>query len=111
IGGASISDLTSNTNYPNNSTGSEQLSSLEGPTNWGDNYGARIRGYIHPATTGTYTFWVAGDHNTDLYLSADDSPANSTRIAYLSGWANSREWNKYSTQQSAAINLVAGQKY
>lgn len=111
IGGTSISDLTSNTNYPNSSTGSEQISNLEGPTNWGDNYGARIRGYIHPATTGTYTFWVAGDDNIDLYLSSDDSPANSTRIAYLSGWTNSREWNKYSTQQSAAINLVAGQKY
>jgi hypothetical protein len=29
----------------------------------------------------------------------------------VSGWTNSREWNKYSTQQSVTINLVAGQKY
>ncbi len=29
----------------------------------------------------------------------------------MTGWTNSREWNKYSTQQSTTINLVAGQKY
>jgi xyloglucan-specific exo-beta-1,4-glucanase len=111
ISGTAISDLTSNTNYPNTPSGSEQLTSLEGATNWADNYGTRIRGYIHPTTSGSYTFWVAGDDNVDLYLSTDDTPANSSKIAYVSGWTNSKVWDKYSTQQSAAINLVAGQKY
>jgi hypothetical protein len=111
ISGTAISNLTSNANYPNNPSGSGQLSSLEAPTNWADNYGTRIRGYIHPAASGSYTFWVAGDDNTELYLSTSDNPASATRIAYVNGWTNSREWNKYSTQQSATINLVAGQKY
>jgi hypothetical protein len=111
ISGTAISSLTSNANYPNNPTGSGQLTSLEAPTNWADNYGTRIRGYIHPTASGSYTFWVAGDDNTELYLSTSDNPASATRIAYVNGWTNSREWNKYSTQQSATINLVAGQKY
>jgi hypothetical protein len=111
ISGTTISSLTSNTNYPNNPTGSVQITSLEGPTNWADNYGTRIRGYIYPPASGSYTFWVAGDDNTDLYLSTSDNPASSSRIAYVNGWTNSREWNKYSTQQSTTINLVAGQKY
>ncbi len=111
ISGTAISNLTSSTNYPNSPSGSEQLTSLEGPTNWADNYGTRIRGYIHPTTSGSYTFWVAGDDNTDFYLSSDANPSNTTRIAYVSGWTNSKEWNKFSTQQSAAINLTAGQKY
>jgi xyloglucan-specific exo-beta-1,4-glucanase len=111
ISGTAISDLTSNANYPNNPTGSGQLTSLEGPTNWADNYGTRIRGYIYPPASGSYTFWLAGDDNTELYLSTSDNPANASRIAYVSGWTNSREWNKYSTQQSVTINLVAGQKY
>ncbi|MFC0772159.1 T9SS type A sorting domain-containing protein [Terrimonas alba] len=111
INGTAISNLTSNTNYPNNPTGSGQLTSLEAPTNWADNYGTRIRGYIHPTASGSYTFWVAGDDNTELYLSTSDNPASASRIAYVNGWTNSREWNKYSTQQSAAVNLVAGQKY
>ena len=111
ISGTTINSLTSNTNYPNSPTGSGQLTSLEGPTNWADNYGTRIRGYIHPTVSGSYTFWVAGDDNTDLYLSTSDNPANSSRIAYVNGWTSSRQWNKYSTQQSTTINLVAGQKY
>ncbi len=111
ITGTTISSLTSNSNYPGNPSGSVQITSLEGPTNWADNYGTRIRGYIYPPASGSYTFWVAGDDNTDLYLSTNDSPANSSRIAYVGDWTNSREWTKYTTQQSASINLVAGQKY
>jgi uncharacterized repeat protein (TIGR02543 family) len=110
ITGESISNLTSNSDYPDSPTGSEQLTLFEGPTDWADNYGTRIRGYIHPPATGTYTFWVAGDDNTDLYLSIDDTPANASRIAYIEGWTNSREWTKYSTQ-TATANLVAGNKY
>ncbi|MDR6644791.1 T9SS type A sorting domain-containing protein [Chitinophaga ginsengisegetis] len=111
ISGTAVSSLTSATNYPNNPTARDQITSLEGPTNSSDNYGTRIRGYIHPPASGSYTFWVAGDDNADLYLSSGDNAANSSRIAYVNGWTNSREWNKYSTQQSASINLVAGQKY
>lgn len=111
ITGTSVSSLTSNANYPNSPSGSAQLTSLEGPTNTADNYGARIRGYIHPPATGSYTFWIAGDDNTELYLSTGESPSNASRIAYVSGWTNSREWTKYTTQQSSAINLTAGQKY
>jgi xyloglucan-specific exo-beta-1,4-glucanase len=111
ISGTTISSLTSNANYPNNPSGSGQLTSLEGPTNWADNYGTRVRGYIHPTASGSYTFWIAGDDNTELYLSTSDNPANASRIAYVNGWTNSREWNKYTTQQSTTINLVAGQKY
>jgi hypothetical protein len=88
-----------------------QITSLECPTNWADNYGTRIRGYIHTSVSGSYTFWVAGDDNTDLYLSTSDNPASASRIAYVSGWTNSREWTRYTTQRSTAINLVAGQKY
>lgn len=111
ISGTSVSNLTSNANYPNSPSGSGQLTSLEGPTNWADNYGTRIRGYIHPQTSGNYTFWIAGDDNADLFLSSNDNPANSTKIASVSGWTNSREWNKYTSQQSAAISLTAGQRY
>ncbi|HSK88293.1 MAG TPA: PA14 domain-containing protein, partial [Anaerolineales bacterium] len=111
ITGTTLTSLTSNANYPNSPTGSEQLTALEGPTNAGDNYGSRIRGYIHPAISGAYTFWLASDDYGELRLSTSDNPANAARIAYVDGWTNSREWGKYASQRSAAINLTAGQKY
>jgi aryl-phospho-beta-D-glucosidase BglC (GH1 family) len=109
--GTGVSSLTGSSAYPNSPTGSEQLTSLEGATNVADNYGARIRGYVHPLVSGAYTFWLASDDGGDLLLSTNDNPANATRIAYVTEWTGSREWGKYASQRSAPVNLVAGQKY
>jgi aryl-phospho-beta-D-glucosidase BglC (GH1 family) len=112
IGGNGMpSSLTSNVNFPNNPSGSQQLTSLEGPTNFGDGYGTRIRGYIHPPISGAYTFWLASDDGGDLFLSTGTDPANATRIAFVDSFTNPHEWTKLPSQKSVAINLVAGQKY
>lgn len=92
-------------------SGTDILTSLEGPVNWGDNYGTRIRGYIIPPTTGSYTFWIAGDDHCELWLSSGMNPGQKTLIANVTGWAGSRDWNKYASQKSAAITLTAGQRY
>ncbi len=111
ISGTGVSSLTSNANYPDNPSGSSYLTSLEGPIDWVDNYGTRIRGYLYPPTTGSYTFWIAGDDNCELWLSTDGTPDNAALIAEVTSWTDSREWDKYSSQESAAISLAAGQKY
>lgn len=87
------------------------LTLFETPTNTGDNYGSRVRGYLCVPTSGNYTFWIATDDTGELWLSTDENPANKTRIAYVSGWTRAREWDRYPSQQSVAINLVAGQRY
>lgn len=56
ITGTTVSNLTSNVNYPDNPGGHEYLMRLEGPVNWTDNYGTRVRGYVIPLQTGAYTF-------------------------------------------------------
>jgi hypothetical protein len=111
ISGTSVSNLTSNANYPNNpsTTGSRTL--FEMPLNSGNNYGVRMNGYICAPTTGSYVFWIASDANGQLWLSTTNSAANKVLIAYHTGTTNSRQWNKYSTQKSAAVSLVAGQQY
>jgi hypothetical protein len=92
-------------------TSTSQLTSLEGPTNVADNYGSRIRGYITPATSGSYTFYIASDDNAQLLLSTSDNPANKVKIAEVTDWTNAREWTKQSTQTSTARSLTAGTKY
>ena len=92
-----------------NSTG--ELTIFESPTNSGDNYGARIRGYVCPPASGNYVFWISGDDHVELWLSTDDNPANKNLIAFHKGWTNARQWTRYSTQQSAAIPLLANQRY
>ncbi|MHC5091717.1 MAG: lamin tail domain-containing protein [Planctomycetota bacterium] len=111
ISGTSVSNLTSNSNFPNVPTGSDLLTTFEAPIDWADDYGTRIRGYLHPPTTKNYTFWVSGDDETQLWLSTDANPSNATQIAYVPDWTSSREWDKHGSQQSDLITLAAGQQY
>ena len=70
-----------------------------------------LRGYLIPPASGTYTFWVASDDNSELWLSATTNPATMTRIAYVTGYTSPRVWTQYSSQKSANQSLVAGQAY
>ena len=84
---------------------------LEGPVNTAENYAERIRTYLVPPVTGSYTFWIASDDQGSLLLSSDSDPANAIEIASVPYWANPREYGKYPEQRSDAISLVAGEVY
>ena len=115
LSGTAVSNLTNDPNYPDSPTGISYPNSLEAPKNWNDSYGTRLRSYVTAPATGAYTFWIASDDASELWLSTNDDPANARRIAYVSGWTNWREWTREANQNSAnavgAINLVAGQRY
>ena len=111
ISGDNISALTNDPDFPDNPDGSDLLTSFEAPTDWGDSYGTLIQGYLHPVSSGNYTFWIASDDNGELWLSSDEMPSNASLIAEVPGWSSPRQWNKFPEQQSATINLQAGQKY
>ncbi len=89
----------------------DELTSFETPSNWADNYGTRVRGYLCPTVSGAYTFWLASDDNSELWLSSDAQPSNRRKIAAVAGWTTPREWNKYASQQSQSLTLTAGQRY
>ncbi|MBT3198999.1 MAG: hypothetical protein HN350_03695 [Phycisphaerales bacterium] len=111
IGGTSTGDLLSSPNYPDNPSGSDMLDIFEASTDWSNEYGARIRGYIFPEITGDYTFWIASDDNSQLLLSTNHEPANAVQIAEVTGWVGSRQWFNNASQESAPIHLIAGHKY
>ena len=106
-----VSSLTGNINYPNNPSSTIQITSMEATSNKGDNTGSRISGYIYAPVSGNYTFWIASDDTGELWLSTNDQPANKRKVAYHNGATLPRQWNKYATQKSIAINLIKGQKY
>lgn len=115
ISGAYVYDLKDNAAYPDNPTFSEAISSFEGPVNWANNYATKIHGFIIPEATGSYTFWIASDARSELWLSSDAAPANITKIAKISGimaaWTNPRQWDKYPSQKSSAVKLIKGRPY
>ena len=97
ISGDSVSDIPLGASPDITDT----LANFEAPENWGDNYGTRLRGYITAPVTGDYTFWIAGDNNTELWLSLNDNPANKVMIGSVPDWTDSREWTKFPSQKSA----------
>ncbi len=111
IPGSQISDLTSSPKYPNSPDVTATLNSFEYGPNYGDNYGARVRGYICAPVTGYYTFYIAGDDQDGLWLSTDENPANKVLIAYNESYVPFRGYFNNPTQKSAQIRLVKGARY
>ena len=107
INSTSLAEIPFNS-LPN---GISQLKLFEGPSNTAENYASRIRGYLCPPLSGNYTFWIASDNQSELWISGNDQPMNKLKIASVSSNTLSREWTKFSTQQSAPIYLNAGVKY
>lgn len=111
IRGRSINNLINASNYPDNPSSSSELTSFEISTNVANNYGVRVRGKLCAPETGTYYFWIAGDDNVQLHLSTNTTEENKQQIAYHNTWTSSRQWNKFATQKSSGIRLIAGQSY
>ncbi len=76
-----------------------------------DQFGQFIRGWLLPPVTGAYTFWIASDDGSELWLSTDADPANVSRIAWVTGWTSFRQWIKYPEQQSAPVLLATNRHY
>jgi len=111
-----MNNLLNHADWPDNPHDSEWRNMLEGQTDWNDNYGTRVRGYLYPPGTGEYTFWLATDDDGRLLLSTDDNPANAEQIAEVEGWVASRDFDNSTNtgganMQSSPISLVAGNKY
>ncbi|WFB35128.1 DUF1800 family protein [Kiritimatiellota bacterium B12222] len=76
-----------------------------------DNYGMWIRGWIVAQETGEHRFWLSGDDQSELWLSANAEPDELTQVVTVSGWTGFQEWDKYPEQASDPISLVAGEYY
>ncbi|MDZ7317025.1 MAG: PA14 domain-containing protein [candidate division KSB1 bacterium] len=111
IQGTAVADLTKNPRFPKSPSGSKEINIWEIEKDKKDNYGTRIRGYIHPPVTGKYIFWISSDDASELWLSKDSDPANKVKICYVASWTASREWTKETNQKSAPISLEAGKHY
>jgi hypothetical protein len=80
-------------------------------------YGSRVRGYLCPLIDGDYTFWIASDNCSELWLSFNENPENAVLIADIHAeggshtWTDRYEWDKYPWQESGAIPLEGGCRY
>jgi ELWxxDGT repeat protein len=105
--GASVADIPLNS--PPNTT--NDLTLFEGPSNVGVHYASRIRGYVCAPLSGNYTFYIASNDHSELWLSTDDNAANKIKVAHVTGATGIRQWNKYSSQRSVPLWLDKDKRY
>ncbi len=116
IPGSSVSDLTTHPDYPDSPTSASITHSgfeYSSGGNWTENYGTRVRGHLVPTVTGDYTFWIASDDSSELWMNVSGEEENGkSLIAFVIGWTDARQWDKYpADQQSGTYPLEAGRRY
>ncbi len=119
ISGYLMADLRNAPSFPGAPTEINHVSEIESK-NLGDNLGVRLSGFLIPPTDGDYVFYIAGDDNSELWLSTDESPAHKNLIASEPIWNGEREWTNGQNQAtrgnppaniSDPIPLAANQRY
>jgi hypothetical protein len=92
-------------------TSTTTVASLEAPAESGDNYAARLRGYLTAPKTGNYYFWIAGSSAAELWISNDEEPVNAFRRArVLVGSSTPENWTLESGQKSPWMALEQGKR-
>ncbi|HQZ42354.1 MAG TPA: PKD domain-containing protein, partial [Flavobacteriales bacterium] len=111
IAGNNISDLVNSPNYPASPTTVSYPTSFKVSSSTQSNFGTRLRGYIVPPTSGTYTFTSTSDDQSLVYLSPNADPQFKQVICSILGYTGETEYTKYASQTSAPIQLEAGRYY
>lgn len=99
--------------YPYRPSGWDIRPLFEAPTNAGEYYLTRMRGWLRPPVTGRYSFWIASDNSSELWLGLDASPTTIRRIGVVPTFlfVEPREWSRMPSQHSEPIELKAGEMY
>ncbi len=129
IEGLSVSDLTSDSTFPDGSTASDIVPRFEteflefvDEDDGIDNYGSWTRGYIQAPQSGAFQFFISSDDASEFWLSKDPNPVNrnsGSPTAFESVCCTGSKTNaeglftgaRLNERQSAAIDLVAGDFY
>ena len=88
------------------------LTSLAAPSDSGDAYGDRMRGFLTAPASGNYTFFLTGDDTAEFWLSSSDEPGHRLKRSWVtnSGLAPGT-WSALPGQRSLLVRLKAGQRY
>ncbi len=112
VPGRTVASLTGWPAFPLAPSGTSLQTAFVAPSNWADNYGTRMRGYVTAPQSGAYTFWIAGDDQCELWLSpVTGLEHDKALIATVPSATVPLAWNTFPQQRSATVTLIAGQTY
>lgn len=107
----SVGTYLSDVPFDQEPTEKKNLLYFEGPVNIADDYGSRLSGLLISPVSGKYTFYIAADNKAELWLSGSEDPSDKKKIAEVTSYTSSQQWDKYASQKSVEIILEEGKKY
>lgn len=110
IRGNGVANLTGHRSYKGLAREARVLGALRVDSQM-DSFGARYSALVIPPTDGEYTFWIASDDNSELWLSTDAEEANLVKIASVGGYTGREAWDATKSQKSKAVALKKGARY
>lgn len=111
ITGSKVADMLNNPAFPDSPNAIVESDRIEFLENRGDNYGAYVRGFVIPPVDGDYQFYLAGDDETEFWLSGDETAENISRLATVPGYTSRNDFDKYASQTSPVVPMQAGTSY
>jgi xyloglucan-specific exo-beta-1,4-glucanase len=99
VAGTAVTDLTAASDYPANPTGVDTIAAFDAPRQFGDDYGARVRGLVRAPVSGTYTFHISSNGSSELWLSTDAYPTHKRLIAAVSDSVGYQQWDTLEEQR------------
>lgn len=101
ITGESIDDLTADPAYPDTASGTFSIAEAASDENEGDDYGARLRGYLLPEVSGTYSLAIEGMDHCELSLGRSADTDSLESLLEVTG----------GTRASRSVQLESGKAY
>ncbi|MES2475842.1 MAG: LamG-like jellyroll fold domain-containing protein [Verrucomicrobiota bacterium] len=113
IQGNTLANLYAAANYPGFPDEMVKRDSADwfGYSNARNNYGTVMRGRFIAPYSGNHQFWIAGDDQSDFYLSMDGSAANLQLRASVTPYTAYQNYDANPAQATGPIAMVAGQAY
>lgn len=111
IAGDQVADLTNDVHFHELPDEVSFVNNAEITANTGDNYGLRLRGVAIAPVTGTYHFYLAADDAAELWIGTNESKFSRDLVAFVPDSTGNKQWDKYPSQKTAEIRMVAGQRY
>ncbi len=114
IGSTAVTALLDDPHFQDPPDDVRLLPAIDTPNGYGENYGARVSGFIIPNETGEFDFFIRSDDASQLFLSSNETPPDPlavTPIAEETGCCNAFMEPGATQTTTAPISLVAGRKY
>ena len=106
-----LGEIYAKESFPLTPDVTQTLYSTASPHNFDNYMGGRIAGFISVPVADSVIFNITGDDVVRFYLSTDDNPDNVELRAYMDGWSNEAEHDKYPEQTSDSIWFEANTYY